>query len=45
MKLVLTVLTIRLIMELVTKKRSGKSKITSETNSGKVQHPAAYELR
>lgn len=45
MKLILAVLTIRLIMELVTKKKTNKNKTISNTNTEKVQHPAEFELR
>lgn len=45
MKLILTVLAIRMIMELVTKKKTGKNKDVRETNSVRIQHPAEFELR
>ena len=45
MKLVLTVLTIRFIMELITRIGTGKNKNISNVNNGKTQHPAEYELR
>jgi hypothetical protein len=45
MKLILAVLTIRFIVELITRSRTGKTKVTNQTNVGKVQHPAEFELR
>lgn len=45
MKLILAVLTIRFIVELITMKRTGKNKNINQTNVGKIQHPAEFELR
>ncbi|NII24107.1 hypothetical protein HB364_03405 [Pseudoflavitalea sp. X16] len=45
MKLVMAVLTIRLIMELITGKKTGKNKAISKKGTGKIQHPAEFELR
>gem|GEM_PF-1417493 len=45
MKLILAVLSIRFIVELITRNRTGKNKVTNQTNVGKIQHPAEFELR
>lgn len=42
MKLILTVLSIKFIMELLTKKRTSKKKTIDNTVVDKTQHSAAY---
>ena len=45
MKLILTVLAIRFITELITKKKTGSKKTADNTEAYKTQHPAEYALR
>lgn len=45
MKLILTVLAIRLIAELVIKKKPGNKKIINHATVDKTQHPAEHALR
>lgn len=45
MKLILAVLSIRMLAQLFTAKQSGKRKTNQSTDAAKVQHPAAFELR
>jgi hypothetical protein len=45
MKLVLAVLTIRLLIQLVGGKKNDKNKTTTHSTNNKAQHPAEFELR
>ena len=45
MKLVLAVLTIRLLIQLVSGKKIDKNKTTTNTTNSKTQHPAEFGLR
>ena len=45
MKLILTVLAIKFIIELITTKKTGKKKTIDNTEVYKTKHPAEYALR